>query len=175
MVVACFQIFHVQRCQRLIGALLCFRAAQTVVHGAEDHIIQHGRHEHLVVRILKNIAERAAYRREIFPRDGLAVDRNAPGIGDQAKRSLHERRFSRAVRADQPDLLAVRNGKGQLLQNGRLAIGDADVIEYQHSLPPYTSSPPSSTDRSQILAASMSAGTASAYGHEAAEPFARAA
>ena len=134
MVVPVAEIFHVQLRERFLRPLFGCGAAQAVVHGAEDHIVEHGGHEHLVVGVLQHIAELPAHLREGLPRDRDAVHGDAARIGKQTERGLHERGFTRAVGADEPDLLAAADLKRQLPQNRRIAVEYTDMIKNQHHL-----------------------------------------
>lgn len=49
MVAAVFQVRKVQLCERLIHKCLRFRAGHAVIERAEEHVLKHRRHEHLVV------------------------------------------------------------------------------------------------------------------------------
>ena len=164
-------MLHAQAGKRFVRLPLGLFAAQAVVHRAEEHIVQHRRHEHLVIRVLQDIAQLPAHGGQILPRDGKTVHGDAARIRHEAERGLHQRGLSRAVRADQSGLFTVLNGKRKLAQHLRSAIKHADVIEYQHKrLLSQTNNPPSSADRSKYRASSISAGHKSAYGHDAAEP-----
>ena len=135
-VVAQLQMLHVQTGKRFVRLPLGLCAAQTVVHRPKEHIVQHGRHEHLVVRVLQHIAELPAHLREALPRDRDAVHGDAARIGKQAERGLHERGLARAVGADQGDDLAVGYLKADAAQRLDAAVGHVQVFNLQHRLPP---------------------------------------
>ena len=115
MVAAVFQVRKVQLCERLIHKCLRLRAGHAVIERAEEHILKHRRHEHLIVRVLQDIAQPPADVREVVTVHLQTVDRDRTGDGDEPQRRLHERGFTRAVGADQADLLALGNGKRQVI------------------------------------------------------------
>ena len=149
-VVAQLQMLHVQTGKRFVRLPLGLCAAQTVVHRPKEHIVQHGRHEHLIICVLQHIAQLPTHGRQVFPRDGKTIHGDAARIRDEAERGLHKRGLSRAVRAKQADLFTVPNGKRKAAQHLRSAVKYADVIKYQHKrLLSQTNSPPISADKSK--------------------------
>ena len=79
-------------------------------------------------------------------RDILALEENAAGIGEErATDRAEERRFARAVRADDRDEITVCHGERQIVEGGLGVLGAGverfgDVLQFQHlSEPPFAS------------------------------------
>ena len=102
---------EVQLRERPVHERLRLRAGHAVIERAEEHVLKHRRHEHLVVRILQDIAQPPADVHKVAAVHLQPVDRDCAGDGDEPQRRFHERGLARTVGANQTDLLALGNGK----------------------------------------------------------------
>ena len=69
---------------------------------------------------------------DILARDGRAVQRNVALIVDEVQDRLQQRRFARAVLAEQADKLARADGQRDIVQRACLAVGFGDMVQFDH-------------------------------------------
>ena len=116
---------------------------QTEVQGTEGDVVEDGRHEELVVGVLEDDPDLPAdLRPGLFP-EGNFPDRHAPRRGKQVPVHVEEqRRFPRAVRADDADGLSVGDQERNSFQRLRaVRVSETDVLELEEVMAHPANSP----------------------------------
>ncbi|CAM5295258.1 hypothetical protein SHIRM173S_02535 [Streptomyces hirsutus] len=153
---------HADQGQRPVDPLLQLLAPEPGRRRTERHVLPHGRHEELVVRVLEDDADPAPDLGHVPLADGQSGDGDGAGAaGQDAVEVQHQGRLAGAVRAEQRDPLAARDREADAEQ-GLVAVrvGEGEAGDLQRSC--HSTHPSTQTTRAAD-------GRASAYDHCARE------
>ena len=142
MVIAVLQLRKAQPVQNRVHPPLCLLFAQAIVAGAENHVLIHRWHKHLVIRVLQHKADLLPDGGQVLLIHGQTVYQDLPLAGKQTQQELHNGGFSGSVGADQAHRLPVPDGKAQIFNHGALpVIGEGHILKFDHFHHPISKPP----------------------------------
>ena len=129
---------HANFLERCDGAGLRFVAAKAQVERAECHILDHGGHKQLVVRILKNQPDLLPHASQILALDRHAAHADVSVSREQPVQVQHESRLARAIGAEnrhgftrkKPEIDAIERHRAVVV----LKVEIADFDEWMHQV-----------------------------------------